>query len=183
MENPRKQTSPSQDKTTDPRTRYRSQVLSSLVEYPLKLKQIELLRYEMAHPAYATEEEILDAMCFSRPDCSSAGASGTLTDKTAHIAETYRCNLETLNQELFDEIRSQLLQLEQEVERLRFYVGLLGDNEEKIIRLVYFEQHSLKEAAETMGLSPWVARRVREAGIKRLTEMFAFIHGGVSLTN
>lgn len=76
------------------------------------------------------------------------------------------------NREVFKDYHSMLIPLERKTERLRYYVSLLDQRQAEVIRLYYFEQESWDAISQKMGLTPKPLRRLRDAGIDRLAEMY-----------
>lgn len=88
-------------------------------------RKIALLHYEMEHPARTSEAEIISAMALGHGDSNISHSDGHVSDKTLYIALNYQNRVEKLNADIKQEIVKQLVELEQEQERLQYYTSLL----------------------------------------------------------
>lgn len=116
---------------------------------------------------------MLNGMSFGHGD-GSARNSGYISDKTMYIALNYREQAEKPNASTKDEIVAQLVKLEQEQNRLKYYVSLLDTREREVIQLAYFSQYSWGEASKKLGVTSRTARRTRDQAIAKLTRMYDF---------
>lgn len=82
----------------------------------------------------------------------SLRSPGYISDKTMYIALNYQEQAEHLNASTKDEIAAQLVELEQEQSRLKYYVSLLEARETEVIRLIYFSQCSWSEVSKKLGV-------------------------------
>lgn len=62
-----------------------------------------------------------------------------ISNKTLYIALNYQSRADDINRGVVDEVAEQLVKLETEQERLEYYVSLLKEKQEKVIRLFYFD--------------------------------------------
>ena len=115
-------------------------------------------------------------MSFGHGD-GSVRSPGYISDKTMYIALNYHDRAERLNASTTDEIAAQLVELEQEQNRLKYYVSLLDAREKDVIQLTYFSQHSWSEVSKKLGVTSRTARRTREQAITKLARMYDFAGG------
>lgn len=148
-------------------------VISFLEAYQKHLRQIALLRYELAHPAHVTPGEMLDAMSFAHGD-GSGYSKGHISNKTLYIALNYREQADKINAKEQDRIVSKLIPLEQQIDRLEHYVTLLEARQAVVIRRHYFEGCSWEQVGEELQLSPKTLRKVKSEAIAALAEMYEF---------
>lgn len=106
-------------------TEMKNRVLELLDNYHKRARLIALLRYELAHPAQVTEKDLIGAMNFARQE-GAGRPEGHISNKTLYIALNYQDQARQLNAETFQEISAQLMKLEQEQDRLNYYLSLLG---------------------------------------------------------
>ena len=99
---------------------------------------------------------------------------GHASDKTLYIALNYQDRTEEANQIGADEVVEQLVDLEREQERLKYYVSLLEERQEKVIKLFYFEGYSQEECAKKLEIATRTVRRIKDDAIEELTEMYFF---------
>lgn len=135
-------------------------VLRVLNDYPNMMRKISILRYELEHPTTVTPEDMLEAMNYAHGDGGGVPSS-TVSNKTLYIAMNYQYEAERANNEIRDQILARLLPLEQKIKRVDYYLGLLTENEEMVLRRMYIEKMRLSETATTMNISVWTARRLQ----------------------
>ena len=152
----------------------REEIEQKLKDYPGIKKKISLLEYEQAYPVHVSEREILDAMNYAKGD-GSGSASGHISNKTMYIALNYQQVIERMNQETRDDIACHLELLKREAARIEFYVSLLDQRQEEVIRYSYFEQLTNEEAGTKMHLAARTIKDIKKRAIDALTEMYNYI--------
>ena len=155
-------------------TDVKERVEQLLETYPDREWQIALLHYEMQHSAYISPEEMIDGMSLGHGDGMGGNGKGRISDKTMYIALNYQEQMERVNAETMNEIAQTLLKLEQEQDRLRYYVSLLEKRETEVIQLVYFENCNQDKAAKKLEIVPRTLRRIKNGAVDKLAEMYAF---------
>lgn len=151
-------------------------VISLLESYQKRSKQIELLHYELSHPARVSENEMIEALSLAHGE--GGGSRGChASDKTLYIALNYQDRVNYLNGKSNEEIVSKLVSLEREQERLKHYVSLLDDRQEQVIKLFYFEGVTQDEAADRMAVSVRYIRSLKAKAINELTSMYEYVSG------
>lgn len=155
-------------------TDMKEQVIKLLETYPNRERQIAILHYEMQHGAHISPEEMIDTMALGHGDSLGGSGKGHVSNKTMYIALNYQEQMERVNTESMNEIAQTLLKLEQEQDRLRYYVSLLEKREAEVIRLVYFENCNQDKAAKKLEIVPRTLRRIKNGAVDKLAEMYAF---------
>lgn len=151
-------------------------VVGLLESYQKRSKQIDLLHYELSHPARVTENEMIGALALAHGEGGDR-PGGHASDKTLYIALNYQDRTEEANQIGADEVVEQLVELEREQERLKYYVSLLEERQEKVIKLFYFEGMNQDEAAEQMAVSVRHIRSIKTKAINELVSMYEYVDG------
>ena len=144
-------------------TEMKNRVLELLDNYHKRARLIALLRYELAHPAQVTEKDLIGAMNFARQE--GAGRP------EGHISNRQ------LNAETFQEISAQLMKLEQEQDRLNYYLSLLEPRQEQVLRKAYLEKVPQEQVARELGVSVRSVQDIKAKAIDALAEMYAFTAG------
>lgn len=157
----------------------RTYVIGLLESYQRREKQVELLHYELSHPASISEDEMIGALALVHGE-GGGHPDGYIYDKTRCIAMNYRQRTEDANQKTRTEIVSQLMELENQQERLRYYVSLLKTRHAELLRLLYFEGYSQEECAKKMEVAARTVRRIKGDAIDELTEMYSFTGGAAN---
>ena len=129
-------------------------------------------KYELEHPAHISPDEMLNAMSFTHSD--ALGQRGHISNKTLYIALNYQEQADKMNASAADEIAVRLVELEQEQERLAYYVSLLEQRQADVIRYFYFEGLSRDEVAKRIGVVPRTAHRIKNEAVEKLAQMYSF---------
>ena len=147
-------------------------VVELLESYQKRSKQIELLHYELSHPTDISENEMIGALALAHGD--GVGSGRHISDKTLYIAMNYQQRTKNANQGTRAEIVSQLIELEDQQERLSYYVSLLKARHAELLRLLYFEGYSQEECAKKLAIATRTVRRIKDDAIDELAEMYSF---------
>ena len=156
---------------------YKDHVVRLLKSVPQREQKIALLRYELEHPAHVSRDEMIDTLAFSA-DSEAGQAKNHISDKTLYIALNYREKADRLNQEAVEDVAARLFQLEQERDRLSYYVSLLEERQKQVICKLFFKRLSLGQISIDLGVSDRTVRNIKDAAIHALAEMYAY--SGVS---
>lgn len=148
-------------------------VVGLLESYQKRSKQIELLHYELSHPAHISANEMIGAMSMAHGD-GTGHSSGHISDKTLYIALNYQCKTENANSDATAEVVERLIELETEQNKLLHYISLLEPREAQVIRLFYFEKLSWEKIAAEVNVAPRTAHRIKNEAIDALAEMYSF---------
>lgn len=150
--------------------------LPLLENYRKDTQTIESLRYALDHAVRVSPGEMINAMNFAHSEGIGI-VTGHVSDKTAYIAMHYQQKTATANKETTGNLAANLWRMEQERERLHFYVSLLEPRQEKAIRLYYMEGRSREEVAEALNVAVRTFHKIRKSAIRRLTEMYELTSG------
>lgn len=152
-------------------------VVGLLESYQKRSKQIELLHYELSHPAHISESEMIRALALARGEGEGSRPSGHASDKTLYIALNYQARTDRMNGDTAEEVVGQLVTLEREQKRLTYYVSLLDERPKKVIKLFYFEGMTQDEVAERMEVSVRYIRSIKANAITELVSMYEYVNG------
>lgn len=150
-------------------------VVGLLESYQKHERQIELLHYELAHPIRISEDEMIGALALSHGAGEGIRPNSHASDKTLYIALNYQEKTEHMNTDATDEIVSQLVTLEKEQQRLKYYVSLLNERQRKVIQLFYFEEMSQDEVADAMGITVRYVHSIKAKAINELVSMYEYV--------
>ena len=124
-------------------------VVGLLESYQKRSKQIELLHYELSHPVHVSGQEMIEARALGQGD-GQGRPGGHASNKTLYIALNYQNRTDNMNGDTIDEVAKQLVTLEREQERLKYYVSLLNERQKKVIQLFYFNGMTQDEVADKL---------------------------------
>lgn len=152
----------------------RAHVTNLLETCQERRRNIALLHYELEHPVRTSETEMISAMALSHGEsCGHAG--GYVSDKTLYIALNYRNKADRMNAETREEIVLQLVELEQDQERLEYYISLLDERQASVLQLLYVKRLPQGEVEKMLGLSAKTVRKLKNEAIDALAEMYEFV--------
>lgn len=149
-------------------------VVGLLETYQKRSKQIELLHYELSHPARVSENEMIGALALAHGE-GSGRPGGHASDKTLYIALNYQERTEEANQLGADEVVEQLVALEKEQERLKYYVSLLKARHKKVIQMFYFDEMTPDKVAEALQVTVRYAHSIKSNAINELVSMYEYV--------
>ena len=152
-------------------------VIDLLESYQKRSKQIELLHYELSHPARVSENEIIGALALAHGDGEGGHPGGHASDKTLYIALNYQARANRVNSDTAEEVVGQLVTLEREQERLEYYVSLLNERHKKVIQMFYFDEMAPDEVAETLQVTVRYAHAIKSKAIGELVSMYEYVDG------
>ena len=150
---------------------YKSYVLELLENSSHRLRQIELMRYELQHIPQVSDSEMIEAM--SLPSLMSnekAANSKSFPD----VALSYKRTAERMNAETLGELASAYVDLWREHDRLQHYIGLLDERQGRVLQLYYFESYVWTDVAKTMHMTVRTAQRIRQQAVDELAKLYAF---------
>lgn len=152
-------------------TDIKEQVMGLLKAYKENQVKMDVLRYELNHPAHVSPEEQMEAMIYGHGD-GTERPGGHISDKTLYIALNYREKTDALNTAVREEIAVQLVELEQEQNRLTHYVSLLEPRQAEVIEPLYFKGLTQKMVEKELGCSTKTIRKLRDNAVAMLTKMY-----------
>jgi len=148
-------------------------VLNLLESYQDRERKIAVLRYELDHPMQISQDEMIRTMNFTRGD-GTGRTDGHISNKTLYIALNYKEQADRINAETVDEVARRLVILEQEQNRLVYYVSLLDKRQADVLRLAFFERISWDEIAKMLGVALRTAHKIKTQALDKLVEMYTF---------
>ena len=149
-------------------------VVGLLETYQKRSKQIELLHYELSHPARVSENEMIGALALAHGE-GSGRPGGHASDQTLYIALNYQERTRKANQLGADEVVEQLVALEKEQERLKYYVSLLKARHKKVIQMFYFDEMTPDKVAEALQVTVRYAHSIKSNAINELVSMYEYV--------
>lgn len=152
----------------------RTYVVGLLESYQKRSKQIELLHYELSHPAHVSEQEMIEALAYTHSD-GQGHPGGHASDKTLYIALNYQNQADSMNGDTIDEVAKQLVTLEREQERLKYYVSLLNERQKKVIQLFYFNGMTQDEVADKLEVTVRYIHSIKAKAINELVSMYEYV--------
>ena len=151
----------------------KEQVIGLLKAYKENQVKMDVLSYELNHPAHVSPEEQTEAMIYGHGDGDGTERpSGHISDKTLYIALNYQEKTDALNNAVREEIAVQLVKLEQEQKRLTHYVSLLKSRQAEVIELLYFKGLTQKMVEKELGCSAKTVRKLRDDAVAMLFKMY-----------
>ena len=108
---------------------YKSYVQKLLEDSSHRLRQIELMRYELQHIPQVSDSEMIEAMSLpSLTNSEKAASSKAVPD----VALSYKKTAERINAEALSELASAYMDLWREHDRLLYYIGLLDERQVRV---------------------------------------------------
>ena len=150
---------------------YKSYVQKLLEDSSHRLRQIELMRYELQHIPQVSDSEMIEAMSLpSLTNSEKAASSKAVPD----VALAYKQTAERMNAEALGELASAYADLWREHDRLQHYIGLLDERQGRVLQLYYLESYVWTDVAKTMHMTVWTAQRIRQQAVDELAKLYAF---------
>ena len=151
-------------------------VVQLLKSYRQRKQRIDLLRYELLRHTDISGTDVIDSMTFGSDNDMPHG-SGHSHDKILYIMLNYQKFADKLNAEAVNKILAELVKLEKEQDRLRYYVSLLDSQEAQVIRKIYFDGYSWDQVAEELDVVRRTAHKIKERALENLAWMYEYIDG------
>lgn len=148
-----------------------AQVMALLEAYPDTIRKIAVYRYELEHMASVTPDEVIGSMNFTHSD-GIGTVTGHISNKTAYIAMHYQEKANELTEDATGKLAAALWDMEQERDRLHFYVSLLPPRQRKVLRLHYFAGKTRDEVCELLKISSSTYDKNRKQGVELLCGMY-----------
>lgn len=149
-------------------------VIGLLENYADHKRKIAVLHFELDHAAQASKDEMLETMALGHGD-GSGRMDGRISDKTLYIALNYQNRVEKLNADTKEEIVIELVKLEDEQNRLDYYMSLLEERQAETLRLSYIKKLPQEKVAKTLGLSVRTVQTLKAKALSDLVEMYQFV--------
>lgn len=155
-------------------TKTKDYVVNMLESCQDRAKKIALLRYELEHPARVSPEEVIDAMSFGHGD-GIGGGKGHISNKTLYIALNYLDRMDSANKSAVEDIVLRLRELEQEQDKLLYYISLLEPKLKEVIDLLYLKGEPFEKAEKDLEISSKTLRKLRNSAVDALAAMYEFV--------
>ena len=146
-------------------------LIELLENYRSDTQTIAILQRALHSFPRASANEVIESMNFTHGEGIGA-VTGRISDKTAYIAFHYHQKMDSVNTESYGRYASELWRMEQERERLNFYVSLLEPRQRKVIELYYMQGISRESTASELGVTVRTFHKIRKQAVDRLTEMY-----------
>lgn len=156
----------------------RAYVVDCLESYATRSRKISVLRYELEHCAHITPEEMIDVMNYSRSNNIDRTKIRT-SNNSCSIALNYKEAAQRINNEVVEEISNQLTELEQVQSRLDYYISLLDERGQNVLRMHYLEGSTLAAIAQKLFLTERTIERSKKRAIEELAEMYELAYTGI----
>ena len=150
---------------------YKSYVLDLLENSSHRLRQIELMRYELQHIPQVSDSEMIEAM--SLPSLTSSEKAAN-SKAVPDVALSYKRTAEQMNAEAMGELASAYMDLWREHDRLLHYVGLLDERQRMVLQLYYFESYVWTDVAKAIHTTVRTAQRIRQQAVDELAKLYVF---------
>lgn len=153
-------------------TNVKAYVIDLLESYSTRERQIAVLRYALEHPVEIRDDEMIETMNFAHGDGSGVRSGGHISNKTMYIALNYHDQAKDLNRKEADDTARQLVELEQEQDRLKYYISLLEERQALVIQLSYAQRVPQDKVAAELGVSVRTVQSLKSKAVAALTEMY-----------
>lgn len=154
-------------------TDMKAHVLSLLETYSKRKREIDVLSYELAHPAQVSPAEQIEAMTYAHGNAEGRPSIGHISDKTLYIALNYQEKAEKLNAGVVNEVTRQLIEMQHEQSRLEYYVSLLESRQSEVIQRTYFSPEPQEAIAKALNISVRTVQAVKAQAIEALVELYS----------
>lgn len=152
----------------------KSYVMMCLENYAKNEQQIELLQCELSSISLISENEMIEALTFSKGDGVTT-SKGHVSDKTANIAMQYRDMINEMNEETIAAVINQLRPLKLQKDRLDRCIGLLSPIHNSIISGLYIQSRTVKDLASEIHVSERTILRYRDNAVNELVSMYELL--------
>lgn len=159
-------------------TEIASEVIGLLKSYQTMKRWTEQLRYELGSSGIISEKELIECMALGSHTEGQGYRNNHLSDRTMAIALSYKDDIDRMRHGTHIDIIKELFSIEKEIERLEYYVSLLGENEATVVRLLYFERRTWDEAEKALNVSNRTIFNYRKRAIKGLVSMYSLLREG-----
>ena len=156
--------------------KYEKMTYEKLVEllenYRSNERKVKVLQFELANRSQLTGSELIEAMSLSVPE-GLGGLTGHISDKTMRIALQYDDLAYNMNVEAKEAILHELVPLQAQQDKLKYYISLLENNGEFLVAY-YVEGRTWNQLEEKTQLNLRTLRRRRNEQISRLLDLYLF---------
>ena len=155
----------------------KEEIVNLLEGYIESKRIIKAMEYDLNH-WFIRPNEMIEAMNFGHGDINASGLSkGYISDKTFYIATNYLDRVESANREISEEqnkLKKKLASMERTYSRLEFFVSLLIEKNDEIIRGIYFEGKTQEQLGKELGYTAKTIGSKRDKAIEELYNMYNY---------
>lgn len=140
-------------------------------DYPKKKIELECLRHQICNFRGVTETDMIDSMFFSQPEGDRVQTSGT-SDKTAKIAINYRQRMERINNEWYEHLEKQYMELSEEIRFFECAVSSLPGVPGEVMADLVLKEMTWEKVAEKYYISRRTVGNYRAKAITELEKLY-----------
>jgi len=146
-------------------------VQSKFNEYQKWKKDRTILAFELSRFAGVSADEVIEAMCFSKPEGERIQTS-TKADVTGKTAIYYRKVTESLNEDWYDFLFQQYQNVKEEIEFFEYAVTQLSGRLSDIICDMVIYEMTWKDIANKYSVSESMLSKYRNKAMKELEVLY-----------
>jgi hypothetical protein len=140
-------------------------------EYREWKHSLALLEFELGRFQGIPYEDVIESLCFSKPQGERVQTSGT-SDKTGMTAMVYRQVKERLDDEWFDFLLGRYKQIKEEMDFLEYAIRQLSGRLPEIIWDMIIEQASWQELMIKYNVSHAMVGKYRKKAVEELKRIY-----------
>ena len=140
-------------------------------EYREWKHSLALLEFELGRFQGIPYEDVIESLCFSKPQGERVQTSGT-SDKTGMTAMVYRQVKERLDDEWFDFLLGRYKQIKEEMDFLEYAIRQLSGRLPEIIWDMIIEQVSWQELMIKYNVSHAMVGKYRKKAVEELKRIY-----------
>lgn len=140
-------------------------------EYTNWKRDIGLLEFELSRFQGVPYEDVIESLCFSRPEGDRVQTSG-ISDKTGKAAIIYRQVKERLDEEWFDYLIERYKVISGDMEFFEYAIGQLSGKLPEVIWDMVIEQMTWRELSGKYDVSETMIAKYRKKAISELTVIY-----------
>lgn len=140
-------------------------------DYSKWKKSRTMLAHELVRFEGVTDDEVIESMCYSRPEGERIQKSG-ITDTTGKTAIYYRKVAETINDDWYDFLFRQYREVKEEIDFFEAAVGQLSGRLPQIINDMVILEMPWKEVAGKYQVSEAMLTKYRKKALGELGTLY-----------
>lgn len=140
-------------------------------DYPKNKMELECLKHQICNFRGVTETDVIDSMFFSQPEGERVQTSGT-SDKTARIAINYRQRMERINNEWYEHLEKQYMELSEEIRFFESEVSSLQGVPGKVMADLVLREMTWEKVAEKYYISRRTVGNYRAKAMVELENLY-----------
>lgn len=151
-------------------------IVEKLREYPVLQERMNLLRFELSNVAHASEKDVLDSLAYSTPTYEPVtGGNADKQDRIMKVALSYKNLAAKMNDEAVKDVLKEMDEIRTQLERMDYYIGLLTEEQQKILQLYYFQKKGWYDIERETNYSRRTLTKRRNEAIVRLVQMYNYM--------